>query len=86
MLREGIVKDRLRGADAQAVLNSGKLFATVQETAVILRIDERTLRSMIKRGEVPSIRAGSQWRIPTDWLRAATGAAPQAGEPARAVL
>jgi excisionase family DNA binding protein len=51
------------------VLN-GKLFADVPETAQILRYDPRTIRRAIESGEIPAVRAGGRWRIPTSWLRA----------------
>jgi excisionase family DNA binding protein len=54
------------------VLN-GKLFADVPETAQILRYDPRTVRRAIESGEIPAIRAGGRWRIPTSWLRARAG-------------
>lgn len=47
----------------------GKLFATTTETAAVLRYDARTLRKAIEAGEVPAVRAGSTYRIPTAWLR-----------------
>jgi excisionase family DNA binding protein len=47
-----------------------KLFADVPETAEILRYDQRTVRRAIEAGEIPAVRAGGRWRIPTSWLRA----------------
>jgi excisionase family DNA binding protein len=49
---------------------TGKLFADVPETAQILRYDQRTVRRAIEAGEIPAVRAGGRWRIPTAWLRA----------------
>lgn len=51
----------------------GKLFADVPETAAILRIDERTVRRSIERGDIPAIRTGQRWRVPTAWLRKSAG-------------
>jgi excisionase family DNA binding protein len=47
----------------------GQLFADVPETAEILRYDERTVRRAIEAGEIPAVRAGERWRVPTAWLR-----------------
>jgi len=45
----------------------GRDFATVNETAAILRVDPRTIRSRITDGSIPATRAGD-WRIPVTWL------------------
>ena len=42
-------------------------FATVAETAAILGVDPRSVRSAIRRGEIPSTRAGTSIRIPVAW-------------------
>jgi excisionase family DNA binding protein len=47
----------------------GKLFATTTECAAVLRYDARTLRKAIASGDVPAVRAGGTYRIPTAWLR-----------------
>jgi excisionase family DNA binding protein len=39
----------------------GRLFATVTETAAILRYDARTVRKAIEAGEIPAVRAGSTY-------------------------
>ena len=57
-------------SDSAADLLDGKLFADVPETAEILRYDSRTVRRAIEAGEIPAIRAGGRWCIPTAWLRA----------------
>jgi excisionase family DNA binding protein len=56
---------------AQAALErlDGKLFATTTETAVILNYDSRTVRAAIEAGEIPSVRAGSTYRVPVAWIR-----------------
>jgi excisionase family DNA binding protein len=51
----------------------GKLFAEVPEVAELLRNDVRTVRRAIERGEIPAVRAGQRWRVPTSWLRQAAG-------------
>jgi excisionase family DNA binding protein len=51
----------------------GKLFAEVPEVAELLRNDVRTVRRAIERGEIPAIRTGQRWRVPTSWLRQAAG-------------
>ena len=48
----------------------GKLFATTTECAAILRYDARALRRAIADGEVPAVKAGATFRIPTEWIRA----------------
>jgi excisionase family DNA binding protein len=45
------------------------LFADVPETAAVLRYDARTVRRAIEAGEIPAVRAGERWRVPTSWLR-----------------
>lgn len=57
--------------DAQGALEriSGRLFCTTTEAAAVLDIDARTLRSALDRGDVPGVRTGSTWRVPTSWLR-----------------
>lgn len=52
---------------------AGKLFADVPETAEVLRIDQRTVRRSIEAGDIPAIRTGQRWRVPTSWLRQAAG-------------
>lgn len=57
--------------DAKAALEriDGKLFATTTECGAVLRYDTRTVRQGIESGEIPAIRVGATWRIPTAWLR-----------------
>jgi excisionase family DNA binding protein len=47
----------------------GRLFATVTETAAILSYHPETVRKAAAAGEIPSVRVGSSFRIPTAWLR-----------------
>jgi hypothetical protein len=51
----------------------GKLFASVPETAVVLRSDERAVRRMLVAGEIPGTQVGRVWRVPVRWIRAAAG-------------
>jgi excisionase family DNA binding protein len=46
-----------------------KLFATTTETAAVLRYDHRTVRKAIEAGEIPAVKYGATWRVPTAWLR-----------------
>lgn len=46
-----------------------RLFATTTEAAAVLRYDSRAIES----GEIPAVRAGATWRIPTAWLRKQAG-------------
>lgn len=41
---------------------------TVNEATKLLRIDRKTLYKLIKKGEIPAIRLGVQWRIPKEEL------------------
>jgi excisionase family DNA binding protein len=47
----------------------GRLFAKTPEVAAVLRCDVRTLRKAIAAGEIPAVRVGPEYRIPTAWLR-----------------
>jgi excisionase family DNA binding protein len=55
----------------------GKLFADVPETAAFLRYDQRTVRRAIEAGDIPAIKVGERWRIPTRWLREQAGISAQ---------
>ena len=62
-----------------------RLFATTTETAAIFCYDTRTVRRAIEAGEIPAVRAGTTWRVPTAWIRAQIDLgtdAGQSGEPA----
>lgn len=47
----------------------GHDFATIAETAHILRVDPRTIRRRCADGTIPATRAPGDWRIPVSWLR-----------------
>jgi excisionase family DNA binding protein len=53
----------------------GHDFAVVAEVAACLRADPRTIRARLEDGTIPGTRLGSDWRIPTAWLRQAAGVA-----------
>lgn len=57
--------------DAQSALEriNGRIFCTVTEAAALLDVDARTMRGALKRGDIPGLRTGSTWRVPTSWLR-----------------
>jgi excisionase family DNA binding protein len=55
-----------------------RLFADVTEAAAILRYDPRTVRRAIEAGDIPAVRVGERWRIPTAWLRKQAGQATDA--------
>ncbi len=38
-------------------------FLSVPEAAVLLRIGERTTYKLVRRGELPALKLGGQWRI-----------------------
>ena len=50
-------------------------FTTVKEAAAILRVHHKTLLTAISDGEIPAVRVGRQFRIPTAWLLVQTGEA-----------
>ncbi len=43
---------------------------TLQQTAEYLQISERTVHRMVKRGELPGVQVGGQWRFDRETLRA----------------
>jgi hypothetical protein len=51
----------------------GKLFATVPETAVVLRSDVRSVRRSIAAGDIPAQPVGPRKLVPVSWLRQAAG-------------
>lgn len=61
----------------------GRLFADVPEVAKLLRSDQRTVRRAIESGDIPAIRTGQRWRVPTSWLRQAAGLPSETSEPGR---
>jgi excisionase family DNA binding protein len=57
----------------------GRTFARVWETAQIMEADERTILTLLAKGEIPGTRLGASWRIPVAWLRTAASAQAQSG-------
>jgi len=53
------------------LIAAGRNFASPQETASILHVDVRTIRTACQLGEIPNTKAGVQYRIPVAWLRRA---------------
>ncbi len=51
----------------------GRLFATVPETAVVLRSDVRSVSRAIAAGEIPAQPVGPRKLVPIAWLRKAAG-------------
>lgn len=47
----------------------GKLFATAPQVAEILNCDHRTVLRALELGQIPGLKTGVVWRIPTAWLR-----------------
>lgn len=56
-----------------------KLFATTTEAAAVLNYDRRTVLKGIESGEIPSVRVGSCYRVPTTWLLEHAGLTATAG-------
>ena len=42
---------------------------TLQQAAEMLQISERTLQRIVKKGEVPGVQVGGQWRFDRELLR-----------------
>jgi excisionase family DNA binding protein len=63
--------------EARQVLDDldGRIFATVPETSVVFRSDERSIRRAIAAGEIPATRTGRVWRVPVAWIREQAGLA-----------
>jgi hypothetical protein len=59
-------------SDVLATLK-GKLFATVPETAAVLRSDPRSVRRSIAAGDIPSTPVGPRKLVPVAWLRRVAG-------------
>jgi hypothetical protein len=51
----------------------GRLFASVPETATVLRSDQRAVRGSIAAGDIPAVLVGRVWRVPVSWLRKVAG-------------
>jgi excisionase family DNA binding protein len=71
--RELRARRRNQAADEVFAALEGKLFADVPQVATVLRSDERTVRRSLASGDIPGIRTGTRWRVPTRWLREAAG-------------
>ena len=52
-------------------------YLTVAETARLFRVSEVTVRRMARRGELPALRFGAQWRIERDGLASPARIRPQ---------
>jgi hypothetical protein len=50
-----------------------KLFASVPESAVILRSDPRSVRRAVAAGVIPAVRVGPRLLVPVEWLREMAG-------------
>jgi len=59
-----------RNIPSRTTVLDDKLFADVPEAAAILRYDVRTVRRALEAGDIPGVKYGQRWRIPTSWLRA----------------
>ena len=44
-------------------------FMTLAEAAAVLQISKRTILRMIRKGQVPALKVGGQWRIRESQLR-----------------
>lgn len=53
----------------------GCLFVDVPQAAVLLGLDERTVRRAAAAGEIRASKVGAKWMISVEWLR------EQAGQP-----
>ncbi len=48
---------------------------TTQEALELLKIDRKTLYKLLKNGDLPAIKLGSQWRIPVEEIEKLVGKA-----------
>ncbi len=46
---------------------------TTQEALELLKIDRKTLYKLLKNGDLPAIKLGSQWRIPKEEIAKLVG-------------
>jgi excisionase family DNA binding protein len=61
---------QLKGAAALAALEErGDLFASPAQAAAILKLNLRTVYAALERGEIPSTRVVTLYKIPVAWLR-----------------
>lgn len=42
---------------------------TLPQAAALLQVSERTIQRMVKRGQMPGVQIGGQWRFDRDQLR-----------------
>jgi excisionase family DNA binding protein len=56
--------DRRRAAPEPTGPDLAPAFLTVREKAARMRVSERTVRRLIKRGELPYVEVGRQYRLP----------------------
>jgi excisionase family DNA binding protein len=52
---------------------ASQLFLSAPEAAALYRVDRRTLYRALENGEIPGIKVGVTWKIPTAWLRKQAG-------------
>jgi excisionase family DNA binding protein len=76
------LREEIRGKIADGTLTIADLdgldVATPAEVAAVLRCDPRTIRARLEDGSIPGTRLGTDWRVPTRWLREALGASTAA--------
>jgi excisionase family DNA binding protein len=56
------------GNTESSVLGAGSLL-TLKEVADLLRLTPQTLYKMLKKGSIPAVRVGSQWRFEQEQIR-----------------
>lgn len=63
---------------ASPVSSAVPLVYTVQEVMAVLRLSRNSVHTLLKTGELPSLRFGRKWLVPRsavrDYLRRQTGA------------
>ncbi len=47
-------------------------YISINDAAKVLKVNRRTIYMLVKSGEIPAIRVGSQWRIPESFLEEGT--------------
>ena len=71
-------EDASNGRPPEVTSDVDRLVYTVRETAQALRISENTCYELLRRGVIPSVKLGAQYRIPAwslkVWISRESGA------------
>jgi excisionase family DNA binding protein len=67
IVKRCIIKIKKKGGMMSVLMESS--YFTLQQVAERLQVSEMTVRRWVRRGELPAIKLGQQWRIRDDDLR-----------------